>query len=159
MDLAPNLKKWNPVLLLEKKMLKRMQDPFHGINPSLETDHDPSLVLATSLKRDPSLERDPSLQREMDPIRDLFLLRNLRDLLIPKERSRDLLLLAGSYLLSKNSVTPVVQELVLDFFFFFWGTLFSRKFYLKNFNIKNKDNKISQGKLIALDCMLILMDK
>ena len=32
--------------------------------------------------------------------------------------------------------------------FFFWGTLFLRKLYLKNFNIKNK-NKISQerGKL------------
>ena len=29
---------------------------------------------------------------------------------------------------------------------FFWGTLFSRKLYLKNFNIQNKDNKISQGR-------------
>ena len=28
-------------------------------------------------------------------------------------------------------------------FFFFWGTLFLRKLYLKNFNIKNKDNKIN----------------
>ena len=31
-------------------------------------------------------------------------------------------------------------------FFFFWVTLFSKKLYLKNFNIKNKDNKISQGR-------------
>ena len=29
---------------------------------------------------------------------------------------------------------------------FFWGTLFLRKLYLKNFNIKNKNNKISQGR-------------
>ena len=27
-------------------------------------------------------------------------------------------------------------------FFFFWGTLFKKKLYLKNFNIKNKDNKV-----------------
>ena len=33
--------------------------------------------------------------------------------------------------------------------FFLW-TLFSRKLYLKNFNIKNKDNKISQGRGISL---------
>ena len=34
------------------------------------------------------------------------------------------------------------------FFFFFEGLIFkiSRKLYLKNFNIKNKDNKISQGR-------------
>ena len=38
----------------------------------------------------------------------------------------------------------LINELLL--FFFFWGTLFSRKLYLKNFNIKNKDNKISQGR-------------
>ena len=31
-------------------------------------------------------------------------------------------------------------------FYFFEGTLFSRKLHLKNFNIKNKDNKISQGR-------------
>ena len=28
-----------------------------------------------------------------------------------------------------------------EFFFFFWGTLFSRKLYLKNFNIKNKEKE------------------
>ena len=50
--------------------------------------------------------------------------------------------------------------LIFYLFFIFWGTLFLRKLYLKNFNIKNKDNKISQGRgkkifvcpLIALQC-------
>ena len=39
-------------------------------------------------------------------------------------------------------------ELPFIFFIylFFLGSLFSRKLYLKNFNIKNKDNKISQGR-------------
>ena len=32
------------------------------------------------------------------------------------------------------------------FFFFGGGTLFLKKLYLKNFNIKNKNNKISQGR-------------
>ena len=31
-------------------------------------------------------------------------------------------------------------------YFFFRGTLFLRKLYLKNFNIENKNNKISQGR-------------
>ena len=35
--------------------------------------------------------------------------------------------------LPHDSATKYWQEL------FFWGTLFSRKLYLKNFNIKNKD--------------------
>ena len=35
-------------------------------------------------------------------------------------------------------------------FFFFLGTLFLRKLYLKNFNIQNKNNKISQGNLFFL---------
>ena len=40
----------------------------------------------------------------------------------------------------------LVNDFFFFFFFFFWGTLFSRKLYLKNFNIKNKDNEISQGR-------------
>ena len=32
------------------------------------------------------------------------------------------------------------------FFFFFEGLYFLRKLYLKNLNIKNKNNKISQGR-------------
>ena len=37
-------------------------------------------------------------------------------------------------------------SLTWNLYFFFWGTLFLRKLYLKNFNIKNKNNKISQGR-------------
>ena len=53
--------------------------------------------------------------------------------------------------LKRVKLTPYHVGLIINssihfFFFFFWGTLFSRKLYLKNFNIKNKDNKISQGR-------------
>ena len=34
------------------------------------------------------------------------------------------------------------------FFFFFEGLYFLRKLYLKNLNIKNKNNKISQGEIL-----------
>ena len=39
-----------------------------------------------------------------------------------------------------------IYFLLLLLFFIFLGTLFSRKLNLKNVNIKNKDNKISQGR-------------
>ena len=35
-------------------------------------------------------------------------------------------------------------------YFIFLGTSFLRKLYLKNFNIKNKNNKISQGSAILV---------
>ena len=35
---------------------------------------------------------------------------------------------------------------VVGYFFFFEGLYFSKTLYMKNFNIKNKDNKISQGR-------------
>ena len=48
-----------------------------------------------------------------------------------------------------NTVTTPIYIICI-----FLGTLFSRKFYLKNFNIKNKDNKISQGRGKMCDAKL-----
>ena len=44
-------------------------------------------------------------------------------------------------------------------FFFFWRTLFSRKLYLKNFNIKNNYIKISQGRGKYFRCGHVSMNK
>ena len=46
---------------------------------------------------------------------------------------------------TKNGVfrqsIDMLRDVFTNFFFFFWGTLFLRKLYLKNLNIQNKNNK------------------
>ena len=64
---------------------------------------------------------------------------------VDAKESRRLRTWASASLKSRKKVAKESQS-KHPFKVFFWGTLFFRKLYMKNFKIKNKDNKISHGR-------------